>query len=231
MLIFINAETFFGAQFGAIGARLAARGKEYGDMADQASWNAHPHLAWAMWGLDEIEATLASIESRVHKHVDVHIEATSAMADMRTARDAFRKSIAEHEQVDEAAFAHMKAALESQWAVFEDSVQAYLETVGRQVSEQEIVFRARAEAQSKAWRQAIDNLHKSAARLAADCRGDIEAAARRLESEADAAKIRLDRLNKAEGASWAAMKSALTQTRAALDRAHQAVLDAFGRAA
>lgn len=200
-------------------------------MADQGSWNAHPHLAWAMWGLDEIEATLASIESHVRKHTEVHTGAKSAMSDMRTARDAFRKSIAEHGQADEAAFARMKAALETQWAVFEYSVQAYLETVGKQVTEQETVFRARADAQNKAWQQAIDNLHKSAARFAADRRSDIEAAAKRLESEADAAKVRLDNLNKAEGASWTAMKSALTETRAALDRAHQAVRDAFERAA
>jgi hypothetical protein len=45
------------------------------------------------------------------------------------------------------------------------------------------------------------------------------------------AKAKPDTLNKAEGASWAAMKSALTETRAALDRAHRAVLEGFERTA
>ena len=52
-----------------------------------------------------------------------------------------------------------------------------------------------------------------------------------MESEAVAAKFKLDTLNKVEGASWAAMKSALTETRAPLDRAHRAVLEGFERTA
>ena len=118
-------------------------------MAKRSIWTAHPHLAWAMWGLDEIEATVASIEGHLHGRADVRPEAHSAVADMRTARDAFRKSIEEHAHVDEAVFARTKAALEGQWAVFEDSVKDYLETVGKQVAEQETVFRARADAQGK----------------------------------------------------------------------------------
>jgi hypothetical protein len=180
-----------------------------------------------MWGLDEIEATLASIESRLHSRASVHPEAQSAMVDMRTARDAFRSSI--EEQLDPASLARSKADLEGQWAAFEDSVQNYLDSVDRQVTQQETVFRARADAQRKAWSQAIDNLHKSAARFAADRRSDIETAVKHLESEADAAKIKLDQLNKAEGASWAAMRLALAETRAALDRAHRSILDALER--
>jgi chromosome segregation ATPase len=200
------------------------------DMTSQRTWNAHPHLAWAMWGLDEIEATLASIESGLRSRASVHPKAESAMVDMRTARDAFRKSIGEHDaRVNDAALARSKADLEGQWAAFEDSVQNYLDAVDKQVSEQETVFRARADAQSKAWLQATDNLHKSAARFAADRRRDVETAVKRLESEAETAKLMLDKLNKAEGASWAAMRSALTETRAALDRAHRSVLDALER--
>jgi hypothetical protein len=128
-------------------------------MTSQRTWNAHPHLAWAMWGLDEIEATLASIESGLRSRASVHPKAESVMVDMRTARDAFRKSIAEHDaRVNDAALARSKADLEGQWAAFEDSVQNYLDAVDKQVSEQETVFRARADAQSKAWLQAIDNL-------------------------------------------------------------------------
>ena len=198
---------------------------------DQRFWNRHPHLAWAMWGVDEIEATLASMESRLHKRADVHPIATGAIANIRTARDALRQSISENGQANAAAIASTKSALEEQWMAFENSVQAYLQAVDEQVAEQEFVFRARADAQSKAWQQAIDNVHKNAVPLAADRRRDIEAAVKCLESEADAAKAKLEALNKAEDASWAAMKLALTETRAALDRAHHAVFDAFERTA
>jgi hypothetical protein len=194
-------------------------------MVSQRTWNAHPHLAWAMWGLDEIEATLASIENRLHGRANVHPTAESAMVDMRLARDAFRSSI--EEQLDQASLSRSKADLEHQWAAFEDSVQNYLDKVDKQVTEQETVFRARADAQRTAWLQAIDNLHTSAARLAADRRSDIETAVKHLVSEADLAKVKLDQLNKAEGASWAAMRLALAETRAALNRAHRSVLDAL----
>jgi len=178
-------------------------------MASQSTWDAHPHLAWAMWGLDGIEATLALFERNTHKlQADVRTKAESAMVDMRTARDAFRKSIEEHGQLNEVAFVRSKADLESQWATFEDSVQTYLESVGKQLAEQDTVFRARTEAQSKARQQAIHKLHKSTMGFAADRRGDIEAAVKRLESQTDASKVKLDQLNEAEGASWAAMKSA-----------------------
>jgi chromosome segregation ATPase len=199
-------------------------------MAGQSFWHAHPHLAWATWGLDEIEATLASFERQIHKHADAHKKAESAIADMHTARDAFRKSIDEHGRANEADLARWKEGLESQWVAFEDGLDIYLETVGKQITEQETVFRARADAQSKAWQQAIGKLHENAASFAANRRGDVEAAVKRLESEADAAKAKLDKLNNAEGTSWAAMKSALAETRAALDRAHKAVVDAFERA-
>jgi hypothetical protein len=196
-------------------------------MISQRTWNAHPHLAWAMWGLDEIEATLASIESRLHNRAGVHPKAESAMVDMRTARDTFRSSI--EEQLDQASLARSNTDLEGQWAAFEDSVQNYLDRVDRQVTRRETIFRARADAQRKGWLQAIDNLHKSAAHLGADRRSDIATAVKHLESEADAAKVKLDQLNKAEGASWAAMRSALAETRAALDRAHRSVVDALER--
>jgi len=201
-------------------------------MISQRFWNAHPHLAWAMWGLDEIEATLASFESSFHKSHNIREKRASAVADMRTARDAFRKSIeekavGERGQFREGDVAAWKAELERQWATFEDSLQAYLETMGNQVTEQETVFRARADAQSKVWQQGIAKLHESTLSLAANRRGDIKAAIRRLESEAAASKAKLEKLNRTEGASWSAMKAALTETRVALDRAHAAVLDLF----
>ena len=207
---------------------------------DHAMWTAHPHLAWAMWGLDEIEATLASLESHFHKHADVGAKsenptaasaAVGAMADIRGARDAFRESIETRGPMKESDLARSKAGLQGQWLAFEDSLEAYLDTLGKQIDEQETVFRARADAQCKAWQQAIDRLHDSAARLDARRRGEVEAAVRRLEAEADASKAKLDTLNKAEGTSWTAMKSALTDTRAALERANQAVHDAFVRSA
>jgi hypothetical protein len=191
----------------------------------------HAYLEWAKQRADEIDATLVTFEKSVAQlEAGVRAKAESAMADMRAARDAFRKFINEHGETNEAALARSQAALETQWTAFEASVQAYLDATGKQVTEQEIAFRARADAQYKAWEEAIDKLHKSATSFAADRRHDIETAVKRMKTEADASKVKLDKLKKAGGESWDAMKSALTETRAALDRAQQAVRDAFKRA-
>jgi hypothetical protein len=149
---------------------------------------------------------------------------------MRTARDAFRKSMKEQGQASETVLAQSKAALDNQWRAFETGVQTYVDVTGKQVKDQQAVFLACATAQRKAWQESTDKLQKSAASFAADRRGDIEKAVKHMTTEADAAKVKLDKLQKAGGESWAAMKSALSETRAAMDQAHKAALDAFKRA-
>ena len=191
----------------------------------------HAYLDWAKGRLDEIDATLASFESNAAKlQTDARTRAESAMADMRTAGDAFRKSIKEHGQASEATLTRSKEVLETQWRAFEASVQTYLDVIGKQAKEQQAAFLARAAAQGKAWQDAINRLHKSTTSFAADRREEIEKAVKRMTTEAEAAKVKLEELNQAGSESWTAMKSALSETRTALDRAHQAAYDAFKRA-
>jgi hypothetical protein len=204
-----------------------AREKEYGNMSSQST--IHPYLDWAKERLDEIDATLASFEHSAKKlQADARTKAEKAMTDMRTARDDFQKSIKEQGQASEAAVASSKKALEKQFTAFEAAVPAFLEATGQHVKEVEAAFRARAEAQRKAWQEAIDKLHKSAKSFADNRRDEIEAAVKHMKVEADAAKTKLD---KAGGESWAAMKTALTETRTALDKAQQAVHESLKRVA
>ena len=191
----------------------------------------HAYLDWAKGRLDEIDATLGSFESSATKlQADTRTKAESALANMRTARDAFRKSMKDYGQASEASLNCSKEALESQWNAFEASVQTYLDSTGKQVKDQQAAFLARAAAQRKAWQELIDTFHRSTASFAADRRDDMEKVLERMTTEADAAKIKLDKLNKAGSESWAAMKSALSETRDAMDRAQKAALDAFKRA-
>jgi hypothetical protein len=192
----------------------------------------HSYLDWAKERLDEIDATLASFEDNAAKlQADASAKAQKAMADMRAARDDFRKSIKENGQESEAVIATSKKTLESQWTSFEEGVLAYLEATGQKAKEQEAAFRACAEAQRKAWHDTIDRLHKSGKNLVDKQRNEIETAVKNLKSESEAAKTRLDKLNKTGGESWAAMKAALAETRAALDKANQAVHDSLKRVA
>jgi hypothetical protein len=182
----------------------------------------HAYLDWAKGRLDESSATKLQADTRT--------KAESALANMRTARDAFRKSMKDYGQASEAALARSKEALESQWNAFEASVQTYLDSTGKQVKDQQAAFLARAAAQRKAWQESIDTFHRSTASFAADRRDDMEKVLDCMTTEADAANVKLDKLNKAGSESWAAMKSALSETRDAMDRAQKAALDAFKRA-
>lgn len=83
----------------------------------------HSYLDWAKERLDEIDATLASFEDNAAKlQADTSAKAQKAMADMRSARDDFRKSIKENGQASEAVIANSKKTLETQWTSFEEGV-------------------------------------------------------------------------------------------------------------
>ena len=192
----------------------------------------HAYVDWMKERLDEIDATLASLESSATAmQADARTKADAALTAMRSARDVFRKSLKEHAQSSEAAFERSKAARDVQWTAFEGSVQLFLEGAGKQAKQQQDTFHARADAQRKAWHAAMDKLHKDANNLSAKHRSEIEAALKQMKSEADVATAKLEKLHKAGGESWVAFKTALTETRTSLEHAIQTVHDAFKRAA
>ena len=191
----------------------------------------HVYLDWAKGRLDEIDATLASLESSAAKlYGDARAKADRAVADMRQARDACGKLMKEQAQAGQETLGRSKEALDKQWALFERSYQAYVDAAGKQVDVQRAAFEARAAAQRKAWQEAIDKLHKSATVFAVDRRADLDKAVTQMKTQADAVKVKFDKLNKASGESWGALKSALSESRDALDRAYQAAQEAFKRA-
>lgn len=191
-----------------------------------------PYLGWLKERLNEIDATLASFEQSAKKlQADARPKAEKAIADIRAARDDFRNSVKEYGEASEQAFAGAKKALEARWTAFEAAVPAFLEAAGQQAKEIEAAFRARAEAQRKAWHEAIEQLNKSAKAFSDKRREEIETAVKHMKGEADAANARLEKLDKAGGESWAALKTALTETRVALDKAHQSVHESLKRVA
>jgi hypothetical protein len=191
----------------------------------------HSYVDWTKERLDEIDANLASFESSAAKlQTDARTKAEPAIAHMRAARDAFREAMKQQSQATEAALAISKKELETKWTAFEADVQTYLDVTDKHVNDQQAAFMARAAAQSQAWQDAIDKLQKSTASGVAQSRDDIEKVVKHMTDEAGAAKVKLDQLNKAGGESWTAMRSALSETRAALDRAQQTAIDAFKHA-
>jgi hypothetical protein len=83
----------------------------------------------------------------------------------------------------------------------------------------------------KAWREAADKLGIDAKNFAAERRDEIDSVLKSMNADAVEAERKLQKLNQAGTQSWSALMAALAETRAAFDRANQAALDAFKRAA
>jgi hypothetical protein len=187
---------------------------------------------WAKGRLDEMDATLTSLEGKVGGvQADARDKANKVLADLRKKRDDFRDTVKKQSEANEAAWISAKTKLESEWNVFEAEVKKYVESFGNQIEQQQAIFKLQSAAQLKAWREAANKLNSSAKDFAAERRGEIDAAVKRMNTDATAAEEKLQKLNQAGAQSWSALMAALTETRAAFDRANQAARDAFKRAA
>jgi hypothetical protein len=189
------------------------------------------YLNWAKERIDEMDATLASMEANVaHVQADARAKANQALADMREKRDDFRDTLKKQADANEATWIKEKARLQSEWNTFQTNVRKYVESAGKQIEQQQETFKRQAAAQVKAWREAAENLHTAAKEFAGERRGEIEATVKHMEADATAAEEKLRKVNEAGKQSWSALTTALAETRAAFDRANQAAQEAFKRA-
>ena len=199
-------------------------------MATQS--NIHFFTNWAKERLDEMDAAVTSLGGKLAEvQSDARDKANKVLADLRKRRDEFRDIIKKQSEASEPALIQAKAKLEADWRSFEAEVKKYVETFGKEIEHQQATFKVQADAQLKAWRGAADQLGVDAKKFAADRRGEIDAALQRMNADAAEAEKKLQKLNQAGTQSWSALMAALTETRAAFDRANQAAQEAFKRAA
>ena len=199
-------------------------------MATQSS--IHFYLNWAKERIDEMDATLASLETIVGEvQADARVKADQVLADLRKKRDDFQSTVKKQAEANEAAWIKAKAQLETEWSAFETEVKKYVDTFGKKIEQQQATFKLQAAAQLKAWREAADKLRTAGKEFAAERRGEIETTVKRMEADAAVAEERLQKLNQAGMQSWSALMGALAETRAAFDRANQAAQEAFKRTA
>ena len=192
----------------------------------------HFYLNWAKERIDEMDATLASLEAKASQvQAEFKVKADQLLADLKKQRDEFQAAVKKQAAAGEADWERKKAQLESQWNAFEAQVKTYINAVGKQIEQQQATFRDVAAAQVKAWREAADKFHDTATKLAAERRADIDAAVKQMKADASEAEARLQKLKQAGSESWTALSAALAESRKAFDRANQAAWDAFKRAA
>jgi len=199
-------------------------------MAEQSSM--HSYLNWAKQRIDEMDATLASLQAKAGQvQADSKVKADQLIADLKKQRDEFQANVNKQAKATEVAWASNKAQLDSQWKAFEAQVKTYIDTVAKQVPQQQALFRDVAAAQVKAWREAANAIQDVATKFAAGRRADVDAAVTKMKADATEAEARLQKLNQAGNESWAALSAALAESRKTFDRANQAAWDAVKRAA
>jgi ElaB/YqjD/DUF883 family membrane-anchored ribosome-binding protein len=204
-----------------------------GDEQMPTQSNIHFYVNWAKERLDEMEAVLTSLEGKAGEmQADARGKASKALADLRKSRDVFREAIKKQAESNEAAWTSAKAKLEPEWNSFEAEVKKYVEGFGKQVEQQQAIFKVQAAAQLKAWREAADKLGSDAKHFAIERQAEIDVAVKRMQVDAGTAEAKLQKqLDQIGSQSWSALMATLTETRAAFDRANQAAREAFKRAA
>jgi hypothetical protein len=191
----------------------------------------HFYLNWAKERIDEMDATLASLEVRASQvQADSKVKAKELISELTKRRDEFQIILKKEADAGEAAWERAKKQLEAHWNEFEAQVKAYIETIGKQVQQQQATFQDVAAAQVKAWHEAADQLHSEAAKVVAARRADFDAALKQMKADASKAEAQLQKLKQAGSESWTALGAALADSRKAFDRANEAACDALKRA-
>jgi hypothetical protein len=190
----------------------------------------HHFAAWGKERIDEMDAALTLIEARLGGlHADAKKQAERAVSEIRAHRGTFQEALRKGQHEGDAAWTKAKSDLNANWTSFEGIVENYMSEARQNTEQKQAAFKARAEAQRKAWRETIGTMHGKAAAFAADRKQDLDAALGHLKAEADAAKSKLEKSQKAGEQSWAAMSAALEESRAAFDKASQKAYEAFNR--
>jgi hypothetical protein len=190
----------------------------------------HSYLDWARRRIDEMDATLASLEAKASQiKATSQTKADQLIGGLKKQRDDFHAKVSEDAQAGEFALKAAKAQLELQWAEFERQVKTYFDTVGKEIEQQQATFRDIAAAQVRAWHEAADKLRAEANSVAAVSLTAVDAALKRINQEAAEAEARLQKLKQSGSESWAALSAALTESRKAFDRANQEAWAALNR--
>ena len=198
-------------------------------MTDQSS--VHFFLSWAKERIDEMDATLASLEAKTAAmKADSRVKAEECIGDLRKKRDEFESTVKTQTAAGEAAWDAAKVRLENEWKGFQTEIQKYLDSLGKNMQQQQAVFQGQVAAQLNAWRDTADKLNAAAKEFKTERRREIDASVARMKAEAAAAEEKLQNLAQAGTQSWSALDAALAETRGVFDRANQAAREAFKRA-
>lgn len=189
------------------------------------------YLNWANERIDEMDAVLGLLESRITQiATESRAAAKKIIADLRAKREAFSSDLKKQGEASESAWLQAKQELESQWDSFQAVARKYVEYFGQKLNLQQATFDEVAAAQLKAWRGAAEKIQAASAEFAADRRAKVEIAVQQMKAAASVTEAKVQKFVKAGSGSWTALHATLADSRLAFDRANQTAWNAFKRA-
>jgi hypothetical protein len=188
----------------------------------------HAYVTWTKQRLDEMDAALASIETKASQlEADAKSKATQLTADLKKRRGDFEAEVKNNLKAGEANLHASKTQLEKQWASFEAGLKTYVETVGKDIDQKRTMFADIAAAQAKTWGEAVEKLQSAAAEVGAENRAKVDKAIAQLRADKTEAKARVEELKQAGDESWAALSAALQTSRKKFDEASHSAWEAI----
>jgi hypothetical protein len=189
-------------------------------------------VEWAKARLDEMAASTKVLESKLNGlDADARAQAEQAIAHLKQWVVQGQAQIEDVQAKGAASIAEAKAQIEATWSTFQSESGKWADLA----KDQQATFQARAEAQAQAWQGVVNSYMQRAAELHAQNKAQAEAHLAQLNAEAQKAqadlKAKIDDLNKAGQASWAAMSQALDDSRNAFANALEVTAKRFDEAA
>ena len=188
---------------------------------------------WTKERIDEMDAALASLEAKARPlKAEYRTKAEQLLTELKKHRDTFKAAASKQAKAGEAAWERAKSQLELEWTAFEEQVNTFFNSLGKESGhQQQSTFRDIAAAQAKAWEEAAHSFEKSFGKVAATRRKEVEAAVKQMKADAIDVHARLQKMKHAQNESWSALSAALAESRKAFDKANHKAWDAFRRAA
>jgi hypothetical protein len=188
----------------------------------------HPYIEWAKNRLNEIDATVSTLEETVNDlGEETRAKAEKALEGMREQQGIFKTQIEEHLESTEKNWESSVSQLTDEWRIFETYVIAYADAAKDQGEQYEAAFKARAKAQLEAWQAAVDNVRRASSDFQAERKKEIMHALDKMSDEAKATKKKLDRIESAGNQTWRALSKALSESRIAFEKANKEAHEAF----
>ena len=190
----------------------------------------HFQLHWMKERIDEMDATLASLErSARNAKSQSRSDTKRLIAGLKKRRARFEAIAKKQAKDNDTAWRRSKEQLEAEWTKFEAQAAQQLKTAARQM-EQKAVFRRASGVQARALRGAVEKLQDLAATIVPARRTGFKAAIRQMKAQTAKAEARMRKLGRAAAPSWPTMHAALAKSREAFDLANQKASDAIWRA-